>query len=302
MPQTTIPAGTIDYDDTGPATGRPLVCVPGFLMGRELFAALDAPLAAAGFRVIRLTMPMGAHAVALTDPGAATAEGQAGVLADVLDALDLEDVVLLGNDTGGAICQLTAVRRPQRIGALVLTNCDAFEQFPPPPFTMLKPLARLPRLFRLVMGTMRLAALRRSPLGYGLLSHGDVDHLTRQWVKPMLRDRGVMADIVTLCRSLDPALTMDAADRLDQFNGPALLPWGTDDRLFPIADAHRLAERFGDARVVPIHRSRTFTMVDQPDALAAAIVDFLEAHPGPRSPSTSSSTTAGASDEQGGAW
>lgn len=274
MPRIAIPAGTVDYEDTGPNNGRPVVCVPGFLMGRELFAALDEPLSAAGLRVIRLTMALGAHAVALTDRSAASVEGQVQILGDVLDALDLQDVVLVGNDTGGALCQMALVDRPERIGAAVLTNCDCFERFPPRPFTLLGHLARVPWALRSTLWTMRFAALRRSPLGFGLLSHTPVDHLAREWVQPMLSDRGVMDDIVTFCRSLDPRLTLEAADHFSEFDGPVLLPWGTDDRLFPIADAHRLAGVFGDARVAPIEGSRTYTMVDQPAALATAIVDF----------------------------
>ncbi len=49
----------------------------------------------------------------------------------LLDALDLHDVTLVGNDTGGAICQLAIKGDHNRIGGLVLTNCDAFEHFPP---------------------------------------------------------------------------------------------------------------------------------------------------------------------------
>ena len=274
MPRIAIPAGTIDYEDTGPPDGRPVVCVPGFLMGRELFASLDEPLGEAGLRVIRLTMPLGAHAEPLTVADAASVEGQVGVLGDILEALDLHDVVLIGNDTGGAICQLALLDRPARIGAAVLSNCDSFERFPPRPFTILKHLARSPSVLRAILRTMRFAAIRRSPLGYGLLSHEPVDDLSRAWVQPMLQNRGVMDDIVTLCRSLDARYTVEAAQRFGEFTGPVLLPWGTDDRLFPMADAHRLAAAFDDARVVPIADSRTFAMIDQPAAFAAAVADF----------------------------
>ena len=66
------------------------------------------------------------------------------LIADFIDALDLDDVTLVGNDTGGAICQLVVDRRPERLGRLVLTNCDAFENFPPRLFKPLVVAARVP--------------------------------------------------------------------------------------------------------------------------------------------------------------
>jgi pimeloyl-ACP methyl ester carboxylesterase len=57
--------------------------------------------------------------------------GVAALIDEFFGALDLDDVVLVGNDTGGAIAQIVGTAYPQRLGALVLTSCDAFEQFPP---------------------------------------------------------------------------------------------------------------------------------------------------------------------------
>jgi len=61
-----------------------------------------------------------------------TMEGIAAMVGELLDALAIEDVVLVGNDTGGAIAQLVATSAPERLGALVPTSCDAFEHFPSP--------------------------------------------------------------------------------------------------------------------------------------------------------------------------
>ena len=95
--------------------------------------------------------------------------------------------MLVGNDTGGAIAQLVAVDHPERLGALVLTNCDAFENFPPSFFKALVAAAEAARRAEGGAAPMRTAAARRSPLGYGLLSHGDVDHLARGWVDARVR-------------------------------------------------------------------------------------------------------------------
>jgi len=209
-------------------------------------------------------------------PGAdVTPRAVAGMIAGFLDALDLRDVVLLGNDTGGALCQVVAVDHPQRLGALVLTNCDAFENFPPSLFKALGPIARTPGAMKAAIAPFRLAAVRRSPLGFGLLSHHDVDHLAREWVKPALTQPAVLDDLRRFTAAVDPALTQEAAARLPGFDKPVLLAWGVDDRfVFPIAYAHRLAAVLPDARVEGIVGSRTFPMVDQPERLAALVAEF----------------------------
>jgi pimeloyl-ACP methyl ester carboxylesterase len=196
-------------------------------------------------------------------------------VAAFLEALDLDDVVLAGNDTGGAICQITAAHHPARIGALVLTNCDMFENFPPGFFKALVAAAKIPGGLRAALAPMRTAAARRSPLGYGMLSHGDVDHLAREWVKPALGQPAVLEDLRKFTVALDKAETLEAAERLREFHRPVLLAWATDDRLFPLGDAERMAALLPDARVETIAGSRAFSMIDQPDRLAELIGAFV---------------------------
>ena len=137
MPTIDISAGTIHYEATGPENGRPVVFVHGYMMGGELWRQVSERLADLGLRCIAPTWPLGAHPEPLRPGADRTITGVAGIVADVLAALDLEDVVLVGNDTGGVVTQLAAVHHPERLGALVLTSCDAFEHFPPP---ILKPV------------------------------------------------------------------------------------------------------------------------------------------------------------------
>jgi pimeloyl-ACP methyl ester carboxylesterase len=124
---------------------------------------------------------------------------------------------------------------------------------------------------------MKTAAARRSPAGYGLLSHNDVDHLAREWVKPAFANDAVFDDLRRFTLALDKQVTLDAGERLPGFTKPVLLAWATDDRLFPLRDAHRLAERLPDARVETIAGSRTFSMIDQPDRLAELVASFAAA-------------------------
>jgi pimeloyl-ACP methyl ester carboxylesterase len=129
---------------------------------------------------------------------------------------------------------------------------------------------------------MRTATARRSPLGYGLLTHGDVDHLARQWVKPVFEQPAVLEDLRRFTLALDNEVTLDAARRLPGFGKPVLLAWAPDDRLFPLELARRLAAAVPGARVETIERSRAFSMIDQPDRLAALIEEMTVSPSGRR--------------------
>ena len=128
MPIVDLPQGPVHYTEQG--DGRPVVCVHGYLMGEELFAPLAERLARSGLRCITPTWPLGAHRTPMAADADLSPAALARLIADFRAALDLHDVVLLGNDTGGALCEVLAAQRPDRMGALVLTNCDAFDNFP----------------------------------------------------------------------------------------------------------------------------------------------------------------------------
>ena len=123
---------------------------------------------------------------------------------------------------------------------------------------------------------MRTATARRSPLGYGTLSHGDVDHLARGWVKPVFERPAVLDDLRRFTVALDNEVTLDAARRLPAFGKPVLLAWAPDDKLFPLELARRLAAALPDARLETIAESRAFSMVDQPDRLAGLIAEVAQ--------------------------
>lgn len=263
----------IEYDDRG--TGRPIVCVHGYLMAGDLWDDVAARLAARGYRVLTPTWPLGAHRHPLDDGADRGPLAHAGRIAAFLEALDLRDVVLLGNDSGGALCQLVAAHHPERVGALVLTNCDVFENFPPSLFKALVSVARSRRIFHAIVRAMQVRAIRRSPLGFGLLSHAGVDDQAARWVRPCAEDPRVREDTRLLTTALRPAVLLAAEDALRRFDRPVLLVWGTDDRLFPVRDAERLAAVFPDARIELVPGSRTFVMVDQPAHLTDLIASFV---------------------------
>jgi pimeloyl-ACP methyl ester carboxylesterase len=261
-----ISAGTIHYEALGPADGRPIVFVHGYMMGGQVWRSVSERLAALGLRCIAPTWPMGAHTQPLRTGADQTITGVAGVVAEFLTALELEDVVLVGNDSGGVVTQLVAVHRPERIGAMVLTSCDAFEHFPPP---ILKPMilaAKSKLSFRIALQAMRLRSVRER--AFGGLAHIDIDDLARMWVGPALSDPAVAEDLRQLTLSCRTEVTTGVAARLPEFDKPTLIAWSAEDVFFAIGDGERLAATIPNARLEVIEGARTFSMVDRPARLA----------------------------------
>ncbi len=272
MATITLNAGTIHYEIAGPSDGRPVVFVHGYTMSSSLWRPLIERLAACGFSCLAPTWPLGAHTEPMLDDAELTMESIAAMVGELLDALALEDVVLVGNDTGGAIAQLVATSAPDRLGALVLTSCDAFEHFPPP---ILKPFiaaAKAGPAYDAALQPLRTKFGRNR--GYGALAHADIDGLVAAWVKPALSNRRVRKDLRRLTACLNQETTVRAAALLPSFTKPALVAWSADDVFFPREDGERLAEALPNARLEVIENARTFSMIDQPDRLAELIADF----------------------------
>jgi pimeloyl-ACP methyl ester carboxylesterase len=265
MPTIEINSGTIHYEETGPENGRPVVFVHGYWMGGQVWRPVSRRLAELGLRCIAPTWPMGAQSQPLHPNADRTITGVAGIVAEVLERLDLRDVVVVGNDSGGVVSQLVAVHYPERVGGLVLTSCDAFEHFPPP---ILRPMilaAKSKLLFRLAIQALRLPVARKR--AYGDLAHRGIDDLAQIWVRPALSDAAVAEDLRQLTLSFRTEVTTGVAARLPEFDGPALVAWSADDVFFPLGDGERLAATLPNARLEVIERARTFSMIDQPQRL-----------------------------------
>ena len=121
------------------------------------------------------------------------------------------------------------------------------------------------------MGPLRTSVVRRR--AYGALSNGDIDHLVAEWVQPALSDPRIADDLRRFTASLKQSDSIDAATRLAKYGRPALVAWSADDKFFPVEDGRKLASTLPGGRFELIADSRTFSMLDQPDALAALIAD-----------------------------
>jgi pimeloyl-ACP methyl ester carboxylesterase len=228
------------------------------------------------FRCFSLDMPLGSHLKPMPKDADLSPYALADLIADAIEALGLDKVTLVGNDTGGALSQLVATRRPERIGRLVLTPCDAFDNFPPSIFKWALAPAQVPALVPLVFGPLRLRAPRRLPFAFGWLTKRPIDRDAEDsYVLPPLSDSGVRRDVAKILRGVDPKYTLEAAEKLRDFHSPALLAWASEDRFFPPEHAERLAKIIPDARVELIDDSYSFVPEDQPGRLAELIAGFV---------------------------
>jgi pimeloyl-ACP methyl ester carboxylesterase len=272
-----LPQGTLNVRDTG--SGEPVVFVHGLLTDGSLWRKVT-PLLEGELRCVAPDWPLGSHTAPMAPDADLSPRGVAHLIADAIAQIGLENVTLVGNDTGGAICQLVAVDRPERIGRLVLTDCDAFENFLPPLFRPLQWLAHVPPLLTAFVQPVRVRALRRLPIAYGLLTKRPIPHeVTDAWVRPFFSQRGVRRDTAKLLRGIDKRDTLDAASKLASFDRPALVAWTAEDRSFPAEHGRRLASILPQGRFEEVYDSSTYLSEDQPERLAELIRDFVRSTP-----------------------
>ncbi|MGZ5338022.1 MAG: alpha/beta fold hydrolase [Thermoleophilaceae bacterium] len=255
--------------------GPTIVFVHGALVNANLWRKV-VPLLD-GLERVTLDLPLGSHLEPMPKDADMRPPALADLIADSLEALELDDVTVVGSDTGGGLTQILAVSRPQRIGALVLTSCDAFENFPPRFFRIVLAPARIPGAIPIAFGGLRARAVRRLPIAYGWLTNEQIDpDAEDSYVLPALTNKGVARDVRRLMRGLDSKYTIDAALKLAGWDRPALIAWSENDRFFPPEHGERLAKIIPGARFEQIDDARTFSAEDQPERLAGMIGAFVE--------------------------
>ncbi len=266
LPQGKIP---VHIDGEGP----PILFIHGALVDSRLWDPVVERLD--GFRLIRPDLPLGSQATPCKPGADLTPPGLARLIAGVMECLDLTDVTIVGNDTGGALTQITAAGHPERIGRVVLTNCDAYDQFLPNAFKGLQILPRIPGALALTAKLLGVDAIRRSPLGYGLLTETPIPgELLDSWLAGA-GDPAIRKDVSQFLKGINKRHTLAAIEKLKHFDKPVLIAWGKNDRAFKPQLAERLAADIPGARLEWIADSKTFVSLDQPEALAQLIDGFV---------------------------
>lgn len=273
-----LPQGRVRIYQRG--DGPTIVFIHGMSVNAAAWRAV-VPSLAPDFRCVTADWPFGAHRTAMAPEADLSAAGIAEIVAGTIAELGLTDVTLVGNDGGGLLAQIVLTRHPERIGRVVLTNCDAYENFPPPQYRYLCRLAGLPGSSRLtaVMVRNRTLGMRfaRSRWGFGLLHRRPVDPaVLEHYLRGIREVPGVAADFVTFLRSVDVSYSMAAAERFAAVRQPVLVAWAREDEVFPPEYAHRLTADLPNATLEFIDDSATWISEDQPARLAGLIRAFVD--------------------------
>lgn len=263
----------IRYREFG--SGPTLVFVHGILASGVLWRDVVAGLSGR-FRCVVPELPLGGHAVPMSPETDLSPRGVARLVADFMAVLDLRDVTLVGNDTGGAVCQIVIAEHPERIGRLVLTNCDAYEAFFP---WQLSLFHYGPRLFGAHF-VDAMAWVLRARLDQRLLlkvvAKRRVDEATLDaYFANLTSNPGVRRDLTRFLQKVSKRYTLEAARRFPDFRRPVLIVWGEDDVFFLSRYARRFSEDFPDARLRFLSGSRAFVPEDRPETLAGLISGFV---------------------------
>jgi pimeloyl-ACP methyl ester carboxylesterase len=272
MPQLHTSAGPLSYRERG--VGRPIVFVHGLLVDGTLWDPV-VDLLCDRFRCITPDWPLGSHPIPMREDADLSPHGVARLVAEVLERLDLDDVVLVANDSGGAITQLVLTNERRRIGGAVLTTCDAFEVFPPPLFAYLSWLGRTPRLLHASGALLRaVPALQRMPTAYGRLTKRPLARaLVERWLGPT-RDRAIGRDLAKFLRGVSADVTLEAAKKLGAIDVPVLVAWANEDPSFPTSLGERLAAAIPNAKLELVEDAWVFASLDRPDRVAELVGDF----------------------------
>ncbi|HVU72931.1 MAG TPA: alpha/beta hydrolase [Mycobacteriales bacterium] len=267
----TLSGATLDYRDVG--SGPAVVFVHGVYITGAVWDDVVDRLSST-HRCIVPTWPLGAHAHEMPAGTDLSVAATARRVPELLEALDLRDVTIVANDSGGGITLTSlATGHPglSRIGALVLTNCDSFDHFPPPSF---KPMVKLCRL----SGSIGTGLMRFFASGAGkklffkqVCSTQPSDERIDAILGAFRTSARSRRDAVQVTASMKPSLTLDAVPALEALEAPVHVVWGDADKVFPKGDGERIAKTARNGTYVPVPGSGTYVMVDAPDALAQAI-------------------------------
>lgn len=268
-----LDGGMLRFRDVG--TGPVLIFVHGILANGTLWRDVVARMSGK-FRCVVPDLPLGGHSLPMRPEADMSPGGVARMVAGLIERLDLHDVTLVGNDTGGAICQIVISRHPERIGRLVLTNCDAYRAFFP---VLLRPTQYAARLFgsRFVdfLAWVLGARIAQRAL-FKTVAIRHIDEATLDAYAGRLRqDPDVRRDLARFLRGVSGRHTLDAARSFPRFDRPVLIAWGDRDFIFSPRLALRLQHDFPDARLEAVVGSRAFVPEDSPGRLALLIEEFL---------------------------
>ena len=272
-------SGPASYIDTG-GPGRPALFVHGVGSSSYLWRHVIDQLGGQR-RCVAFDLPLHGRT-----PAAAGQDfslpGLARFLADGCEALELTDIDVVANDTGGAITQVFVAGHPERLHTLTLTNCEAHDNVPP---KMLLPAVLLARMGLLAPLATRLARdiPRARKRLFGSV-YQDItslpEDIARAWLEPLAGTGESARQFQRLMTSLHARDLLAVEPALARLQVPTLIVWGTGDRTFRLKWAYWLRDTIpGATEVVEIDGGRLFFPDERADELTAALRRHWDAHP-----------------------
>jgi pimeloyl-ACP methyl ester carboxylesterase len=209
---------------------------------------------------------------------------QAHMIAEVMDALGLKTIDLVGNDSGGAIAQIFAANYPDRLSSLTITNADVHDGWPPPQVLPIIEHARKGTLAPIFAALAADPALARARYARGesvplFRSYADpavlTDDVIRNYLEPLLSSPQRIKAFERYWLGFDNRHTVAIHAALKTLQVPTLIVWGLKDFFFDRKWAYWLKDTIpGAKRVVAVEDARLFFPEDRPDALAAPLLEF----------------------------
>jgi pimeloyl-ACP methyl ester carboxylesterase len=267
-------SGRISYAEEG--TGPVALFVHGVLLNKHLWR-----YQLAGLSDIRrcIAVDLLAHGDTVIKPDQdVSVTANAAMLREVLDALKIDQVDLVGNDSGGGIAQIFAALHPDRIRTLTLTNCDTHDNWPPEAFKPFVEMTLAGGLRDTLNAMLADKAIYRSPQALGPAyerPENVTDEDIETYLRPLVRSDQRTHDVQRFVAAFDHHHTVAIEPRLRQLRAPTLIVWGTDDIYFPVKWAHWLAEAIPGAKPpVELEGARIFF----PEERAEAFNQLLHNH------------------------
>jgi pimeloyl-ACP methyl ester carboxylesterase len=271
-------SGSVSYIDTG-GPGRAALFVHGVgtssYLWRNVIDQLDGQR-----RCVAVDLPLHGQTPAAVDQDFSL-PGLARFVADFCDALELTDVDLVANDTGGAIAQVFATGCPERLHTLTLTNCEAHDNVPPKALLPAVLLARIGLFAPLARRLLRIPWVRKRTSGSGYEDATNLpDDIARAWFEPTLGTAESARQYQRLLTSLRARDLLAIEPALARLQVPTLIVWGTGDVFFRLKWAYWLRDTIpGATDVVEFDGARLFFPDERATEFTTALRRHWDAHP-----------------------
>jgi len=268
------PSGRINYTEQG--SGPVALFVHGVLLNGYLWRHQQTELSD-----VRRTIAVDLLAHGATDISPdqdVSVLANAKMLNEFLDALSIEKADVVGNDSGGGICQIFSALYPERVGSLTLTNCDTHDNWPPEAFKPFVAMVKAGGLRNTLEVMLSNKAVYRSPDALGpAYEHPEnvADETIETFLRPFVATDQRTRDLERFVNAFDNKYTVAVESKLKMLNAPTLIVWGTDDIYFDLKWSHWLADTIpGTKRRVEFENARIFFPEERAEDFNRELRDF----------------------------